>query len=62
MPWSYGLIPKGPETIFYDDQILTIPDGKCVAYVDTVKIRFGTNIKTIPVVNLIESRIRNPAE
>ncbi len=54
-------IPKQKGKIYYDDQIIVPPEGKCAVYVTT--FRYETiqgRKKTVPVVAFVDARIPNP--
>lgn len=54
-------IPKQKGKIYYDDQIIAAPEGKCAAYVTTYGYEtMQGRHKTVPVVAFVDARIPNP--
>jgi len=45
--------------IYFDDQIIKVKDNECAIYVGTYQYQTKVGYKTVPVVNIIDSRISN---
>jgi hypothetical protein len=55
-------LPREPGKIYYDDQIIKSPPGKCVVYVGTHQYETARGYKTVPVVKFVDARIPIPPE
>lgn len=55
-------LPREPGKIYYDDQIIKSPPGKCVVYVGTYRIERRYDYKTVPVVKFVDARLPIPPE
>ena len=59
--YHFAYLSKEPGKVYYDDQKIVIPNGKCAFYYDSYTYRLLSGFdRTVPKVKFINDEITNP--